>query len=100
MFELHVVVAAVIMLNILELIMEIVPNYPTYTQGISWSLAYLPSSTSSALKEAGTERSPRTAVHAARWSSSAYLSSLATNKKGDHSSRRQSQHAVLPCSWV
>jgi hypothetical protein len=29
MFELHVVVAAVVMLNILELIMEIVPNYPT-----------------------------------------------------------------------
>jgi hypothetical protein len=28
MFELHVVVAAVVMLNILELIMEIVPNYP------------------------------------------------------------------------
>jgi hypothetical protein len=28
MFELHVVVAAVIMSNILELIMEIVPNYP------------------------------------------------------------------------
>jgi hypothetical protein len=30
MFELHVVVAAVVMLNILELIMEIVPNYPTH----------------------------------------------------------------------
>jgi hypothetical protein len=29
MFELHVVVAAVVMLNILELIMEIMPNYPT-----------------------------------------------------------------------
>jgi hypothetical protein len=29
MFELHVVVAAVVMLNILELIMKIVPNYPT-----------------------------------------------------------------------
>jgi hypothetical protein len=29
MFELHVVVAAVVMPNILELIMEIVPNYPT-----------------------------------------------------------------------
>jgi hypothetical protein len=29
MFELLVVVAAVVMLNILELIMEIVPNYPT-----------------------------------------------------------------------
>jgi hypothetical protein len=29
MFELHVVVAAVVMLNILELIIEIVPNYPT-----------------------------------------------------------------------
>jgi hypothetical protein len=29
MFELLVVVADVVMLNILELIMEIVPNYPT-----------------------------------------------------------------------
>jgi hypothetical protein len=29
MFELHVVVAAVAMLNILKLIMEIVSNYPT-----------------------------------------------------------------------
>jgi hypothetical protein len=29
MFELHVVVAAVIMSNILELLMEIMPNYPT-----------------------------------------------------------------------
>jgi hypothetical protein len=32
MFELHVVVAAVVMLNILELIMEIVPNYLTDTR--------------------------------------------------------------------
>jgi hypothetical protein len=31
MFELHVVVAAVVMFNILELIMEIVPNFPTHT---------------------------------------------------------------------
>jgi hypothetical protein len=29
MFELHVVVAGIVMVNILELIMEIVPNYPT-----------------------------------------------------------------------
>jgi hypothetical protein len=29
MFELHVVVASVVMFNIIELIMEIVPNYPT-----------------------------------------------------------------------
>jgi hypothetical protein len=29
MFELHMVVAAVVMLNMLELIMKIVPNYPT-----------------------------------------------------------------------
>jgi hypothetical protein len=29
MSELHVVVAVVVMFNILELIMEIVPNYPT-----------------------------------------------------------------------
>jgi hypothetical protein len=29
MFELHVVVAAVVMLNILELIMKIVHNFPT-----------------------------------------------------------------------
>jgi hypothetical protein len=29
MFELYVVIAAVVILNILKLIMEIVPNYPT-----------------------------------------------------------------------
>jgi hypothetical protein len=29
MFKLHVVVAAIFMSNILELLMEIVPNYPT-----------------------------------------------------------------------
>jgi hypothetical protein len=29
MFELHVAVAGFVMLNFLELIMEIVPNYPT-----------------------------------------------------------------------
>jgi hypothetical protein len=29
MFELHVVVADIVMFNIMELIMEIVPNYPT-----------------------------------------------------------------------
>jgi hypothetical protein len=29
MFELHVVVAGIVMFNILELIMEIVPNSPT-----------------------------------------------------------------------
>jgi hypothetical protein len=29
MFELHVVVAGIVIFNILELIMEIVPNYPT-----------------------------------------------------------------------
>jgi hypothetical protein len=29
MFELHVVVAGIVMFNILKLIMKIVPNYPT-----------------------------------------------------------------------
>jgi hypothetical protein len=29
MFELHVVVADIVMFNILKLIMKIVPNYPT-----------------------------------------------------------------------
>jgi hypothetical protein len=29
MFELHVAVAGIVMFNIMELIMEIVPNYPT-----------------------------------------------------------------------
>jgi hypothetical protein len=29
MLELHVIVARVVMFNILEFIMEIVPNYPT-----------------------------------------------------------------------
>jgi hypothetical protein len=29
MFELHVVVASIVMFNILELTIEIVPNYPT-----------------------------------------------------------------------
>jgi hypothetical protein len=33
MFKLHVVLATVIMFNILELIMKIVPNYPTL-QGV------------------------------------------------------------------
>jgi hypothetical protein len=33
MFELHVVVASIVMFNILELIMEIVPNYPTVGGG-------------------------------------------------------------------
>jgi hypothetical protein len=35
MFELHVVVAGIVMFNILELIMEIVPNYPTRITSIS-----------------------------------------------------------------
>jgi hypothetical protein len=30
MFELRVVVASIVMFNMLKLIMEIVPNYPTY----------------------------------------------------------------------
>jgi hypothetical protein len=30
MFELHVVVAGIVMFNIIKLIMEIMPNYPTY----------------------------------------------------------------------
>jgi hypothetical protein len=29
MFELHMVVAGIVMFNILELIMEVMPNYPT-----------------------------------------------------------------------
>jgi hypothetical protein len=33
MFELHVVVAGIVMFNILELIMKIVPNYPTDVRG-------------------------------------------------------------------
>ncbi len=32
MFEFHMLVVAVVMLNILELIMEIVPNYPIETR--------------------------------------------------------------------
>jgi hypothetical protein len=35
MFELHVVVAGFVMFNIMELIMEIVPNYPTLGAGIA-----------------------------------------------------------------
>jgi hypothetical protein len=31
MFELHVVVAAVIMSNILELLLEVLPNFPTHS---------------------------------------------------------------------
>jgi hypothetical protein len=38
MFELHVVVAAVVMLNILELTMEIVPIYPTMPWAVSFGL--------------------------------------------------------------
>jgi hypothetical protein len=33
MIELHVVVAGIVMFNIMELIMEIVPNYPTVANG-------------------------------------------------------------------
>jgi hypothetical protein len=33
MFEFHMLVVTVVMLNILELIMEIVPNYPTEGDG-------------------------------------------------------------------
>jgi hypothetical protein len=33
MFELHMVVTAVVLLNILKLIMEIVRNYPTAPRG-------------------------------------------------------------------
>jgi hypothetical protein len=33
MFELYVVVAGIVMFNILELTMEIVPNYPTQSTG-------------------------------------------------------------------
>jgi hypothetical protein len=36
MFKLHVVVASVVMFNILELIMKIVPNYPTEVTGNSY----------------------------------------------------------------
>jgi hypothetical protein len=35
MFELHVVVAGIVMFNIMELIMEIVPNYPTLNSGFN-----------------------------------------------------------------
>ena len=31
MFDLHVIVAVYVMFNILELIMELLPNYSTYT---------------------------------------------------------------------
>jgi hypothetical protein len=31
MFELYIVIASVVMFNILELIMKIMPNYPTRT---------------------------------------------------------------------
>jgi hypothetical protein len=33
MFELHVIVAGIVIFNIMELIMKIVPNYPTLPQG-------------------------------------------------------------------
>jgi hypothetical protein len=35
MFELHVVVAGIVIFNIMELIMEIMPNYPTLQGGAS-----------------------------------------------------------------
>jgi Na+-driven multidrug efflux pump len=34
MFELHVVVATFVMFNILKLIIEIVPNFPTFSGGL------------------------------------------------------------------
>jgi hypothetical protein len=36
MFELHVIVAGIVMFNILKLIMEIVPNYPTRKATVSF----------------------------------------------------------------
>jgi hypothetical protein len=36
MFELHVVVAGIVIFNILKLIMEIVPNCPTFSTGVIW----------------------------------------------------------------
>jgi hypothetical protein len=36
MFELHVVVAGIVMFNIMELIMEIVPNSPTHDVSREW----------------------------------------------------------------
>jgi hypothetical protein len=36
MFELHAVVASIVMFNILELIMEILPNYPTFSIANAW----------------------------------------------------------------
>jgi hypothetical protein len=36
MFELHVAVAGIVIFNILELIMEIVPNCPTFSTGVIW----------------------------------------------------------------
>jgi hypothetical protein len=35
MFELHVVVAGIVIFNIMELIMEIMPNYPAIQQGLA-----------------------------------------------------------------
>ena len=36
MFEFHMLVVTVVILNILELIMEIVPNYPTIISLTEW----------------------------------------------------------------
>jgi hypothetical protein len=41
MFELHVVVAGIVMFNILELIMEIVPNYPTISSSLDLVLIWI-----------------------------------------------------------
>jgi hypothetical protein len=42
MFELHVVVAGIVMFNILELTMKIVPNYPTASNSLHHVVSVLP----------------------------------------------------------
>jgi hypothetical protein len=46
MFELHVVVAGIVMFNILELIMEVVPNYSTFCWSVTFFSCFHPNTLS------------------------------------------------------
>jgi hypothetical protein len=58
MFELHVVVAGIVMFNIIELIIEIVPNYPTIcsrgTSNTSTSISTFLATAHGSSNDAGT----------------------------------------------
>ena len=67
MFEFHMLVVTVVMLNILELIMEIVPNYPTIQKP---NCRQFPELSMTALSDV-LKPEKFTGVHFVRWSAKA-----------------------------